>query len=68
MFSEMKACSEDPPNSMRNCRVQHELTLKYLHILRNPEKDHAWTRFHSTEGMLGYRIHKGILTGIHRFL
>lgn len=29
-YLEMKACSEDPPNSIRNCRVQHELTLKYL--------------------------------------
>lgn len=34
----MKALSEDL-SSVRNCGVQHELTLKYLGIPWNPEKD-----------------------------
>lgn len=56
----MKACPEDSPNSVRNCGVQRELMLKYLQILGNPEKDGALASLHSTEDMLGYRIHVGI--------
>lgn len=55
----MKPCSEGPPHSIRNCGIRHELTLKYLRILENPEKDGALTSLHSTENILGYRIHMG---------
>ena len=55
----MKACSEDPLNSVRNRGVQRQLTLKYLWILGDPE-DVAWTSLHSTGGILGFRLCKEI--------